>query len=434
MAFNFFKWLLRKPEDTEEETSAAATGETSTEVTIGDFLDVGMKTSMVGLEIYLYRMAFWSIVRKIGAAVAAVEWETFRRGKKVKAREYWAWNFSPNPNQTREEFFQRLVGQLFQQQEALVVETRDGSRYVADAFTVTRKLSGDIYQDITVNGESVPGVFRSSDVLHFTIEGERIRRILIAIASAEGQLLRSSAANYLRGQGVRGVLKIDDTAEADPDFDDTYEDLVNEKFKKYFASENAVLPLFNGYDFVEKSTSGGSSKSELVGTRDIRNMMNDIIELTAQALGVPVSIATGKNVTDTDFKTFMTSPVQPIVTMIVGEINRKIYGRELVFAGTYVVANFAGVRYIDVFDVANPIDKLIGSGAFCVNDIRMRLGLDVIDEPWAWQHWMTKNYSSVEDLLVGVDSNEPAAQPVKKEESTDNEQDETETDGGEPDE
>lgn len=422
MAFNFFKWLLRKPDEEQ----------TGTEVTVGDFLDVDIQTRVTGLEIYLCRMAFWSIVRKIGAAVAAVEWETYRRGKKVKAREYWAWNHSPNPNQTREEFFQHLVGTLFQQQEALVIETRGGARYVADAFTTTQKLSGNIYQDITVNGESVPGVFRASDVIHLTIEGERINRILVAIASAEGQLLKSTASNYLRGQGVRGILRIDDTAEADVDFDETYEDLVNNKFKKYFASENAVLPLFNGYDFKENSANGGSSKSNLVGTRDIRNMIDDIVELTAQALGVPNSIATGKNVTDADFKTFMTSPVQPIVTMIVGEINRKIYGRDLVFAGTYIVANYAGVRYTDIFDVANPIDKLIGSGAFCVNDIRVRLGLDVIDEPWAWQHWMTKNYSSVEDLLVGVDSNEPAAQPEKREESKTNEQEET--DGGEPDE
>jgi HK97 family phage portal protein len=419
MAFNFFKWLWKKPDDEEK---------TGTEVSTSDFLDNDIQTRVTGLEIYLCRMAFWSIVRKIGAAVAAVEWETYRRGKKVKAREYWAWNHSPNPNQTREEFFQKLVGTLFQQQKALVIETRGGARYVADAFTVTEKLSGNIYQDISVNGESVPGVFRASDVLYMTLEGERIKSILVAIAAAEGQLLKSTASNYLRGQGVRGILHIDDTAEADPDFDATYEDLVNEKFKKYFASENAVLPLFNGYEFKENTTSGGSSKSNLVGTRDIRNMIDDIVELTAQALGVPVSIATGKNVTDADFRTFMTSPVQPIVTMILGEINRKIYGRDLVFAGTYVVANFAGVRYTDVFDVANPIDKLIGSGAFCVNDIRTRLGLDVIDEPWAWQHWMTKNYSSVEDLLVGVDSNEPAAQPEKKEESKDNEQEETDGD------
>jgi HK97 family phage portal protein len=419
MAFNFFKWLLKKDEEASEELG--------TEVAVGDFLDMESETSMIGLEVYLSRMAFWSIVRKIGSAVAAVEWETYRRGKKVKAKEYWAWNHEPNPNQNRDEFFQSLIGALYSNQEALIVETRNGSRYVADGYNVTEKLTGNVYQNISVNGEEVPGVYLARDVLHFTIEGEKIKRVLLAIASAEGRLLKSSAARYLRSQGTRGILKIDDTAEADPDFDETYEDLVTEKFKKYFTSENAVLPLFNGYDFTERESTGGSSKSNIVGTRDIRNMMDDIVELTAQAFGVPVSIVTGKNVTDADFKAFMTYTVQPLVKMIASEINRKVYGRDLVFAGTYVAANLGGVRYNDLFDVANPIDKLIGSGAFCINDIRVRLGLDVIDEPWAWQHWMTKNYATVEDLLEGVaETQAPAAQPEK--EVNENEQEETETD------
>ena len=417
MAFNILKWILRKDE----------TDKTGAEVTVGDFLDMDSQSAMVGLELYLSRMAFWSIVRKIGSAVAAVEWQTFRRGKKVKAKEYWSWNHSPNPNQTRDEFFQKLIGQLFSEQEALVVETRDGSRYVADAFSKTEHLSGNIYQDINVNGENVPGVFHSRDVLHLEIGGERIKRILIAIAAAEGKLMKSTVQGYLRTQGTHGILKIDDTAEADPDFDETYGDLVNEKFKKYLTSENAVLPLFNGYEFSEHENAGGSTKANITGTRDIRNMIDDIVELTAQAMGVPVSIATGKNVTDADFKAFMTYTVQPLVKMIQGEINRKIYGSSLVFSGTYIAADFAGVRYTDLFDVAVPIDKLIGSGAFCINDIRTRLGLDVIDEPWAWQHWMTKNYSSVEDLLVGVDE-EPASQPEKREEQTNEQTTETQDD------
>lgn len=390
MAFNFLKWILSSAEDTT----------TGVPVSVGDFLDQGGETPLAGLEIYLQRMAFWAIVRKIGHAVGAVEWETYRRGKKVRAREHWSWNYSPNPNQTRQEFFMRLVGVLYQRQEALVVEYC-GNRYVADAYTVTTSISGDAYQDITVQGESIPGVFKSSDVMHFTIGGDRIQTILNAIARAEGQLLRTTSSAYVRDSGRHGVLHVDELAEADPDFEETYSDLVNEKFRKYFTAENAVLPLFNGYTYDEQQSSSSAGRAQT--TRDIRALMDDIVELTAQALGIPASIGTGKNVTEADFKTFMTSPIQPLIKQIETEINRKLYGQALVFSDTYIVANLGGIRYTDIFDVANPIDKLIGSGAFCVNDIRTRLGLDAIDEPWAWQHWMTKNYSSVEDLLTCVD-------------------------------
>lgn len=420
MAFNLFKWLLRKSDEDEDIEEGRM-------IKISDFLDTDTDTAIAGLEIYLQRMAFWTCVRKIGAAVAAVEWETYRRDKRVKSKEYWAWNYAPNPNQTKEEFFQKLIGQLFSEQEALVVEWR-GNRYVADAYGVEKHLTGNIYSNISVDGENIPGTYSAKDVLHFKIEGASIKRIMIAVASAEGRLMRAASNSYIRQHGMRGILDIDDTAEAEPDFEETYEDLVTNKFKKYFTADNAVLPMYKGFNFKERDNNAAAGKGEIQGTRDIRNMMNDIVELTAQAFGIPASVATGKSVTDADFKTFITSPVQPIVNMIVQELNRKLCSPQLVSNGTYFSASYADVRYTDLFDVANPIDKLIGSGAFCINDIRVRLGLDIIDEPWAWQHWMTKNYSTVDDLLEGVDGETSSEDPTteKKEESNEEQDNDSE--------
>ena len=417
MAFNIFKWILQKTDGDASDVSQT--------VQVGSFLDEQANDVVIGLEVYLQRIAFWTCVRRIGDAVGSVEWETYRRGNKVKAAEYWSWNYNPNPNQTRKEFFDKLIAQLYQRNEALVVETRNGYRYVADAYATDKHLTGDIYRDISSDGETIPGVFSSDAVLHFKLSGDNARRMMAAIAAAEGQLIKSAAASYIRNSGKHGILTVDDIAEADPDFEETYADLVNNKFKKYFTSENAVLPLFNGYHYDEKDSDGSGTTT--ANTRDIRALMDDIIELTATALGLPSSIAKGAAVTDADFKAFMTSPVQPVVTMITEEINRKLYGQQRVLAGTYIVPNLGAVRYNDLFDVANPIDKLIGSGAFCVNDVRIRLGLDAIDEPWAWQHWMTKNYSPAQDLLEGVDNTStPAATSGEKEES--NEQG-NETDG-----
>ena len=42
---------------------------------------------------------------------------------------------------------------------------------------------------------------------------------------------------------------------------------------------------------------------------------------------------------------------------------------------------------------------MIGSGSFCINDIREAVGDEPINEPWANEHFITKNYSTVADLL-----------------------------------
>ncbi len=371
-------------------------GRGSEKTTVKNFLDEDVPGAADGLAVYLQRMAFWTCARKIGAAVSAVEWETYRQGSRVKAREHWAWNQEPNPNETHKEFFMHLVGQLMLHQEAVVVEWK-GGRYIADSFSVEKKLSGNIYGDIISDTEEIPGSFGQEDVLHFSITGERIRHVLDAVAVLEGKLLKTAANAYIRDNGMRGILKVDDIAEADPDFEEEYEDLVTNRFKKFFTADNAILPMYNGFEYVPEKVAARPQ------SRDIRSLINDVTELTAQAIGIPPSIAAGEKPTDADFKHFMTFVVQPIVGMIAEELNRKLYGMDMVYEGTYITPNYAAVKYNDLFDVANPIDKLIGSGAFCVNDIRRRLGLDIIEEPWAWQHWMTKNYSSVKDLLSCVD-------------------------------
>lgn len=113
MAFNIFRWIFGGDK---ENTGPA------TRVAVKDFLDNETDMAMDAISVYIQRMAFWTCVRRIGDALGAVEWETYRRGKKVRSGEYWAWNYSPNPKQTRQEFMSCLVAQLYLHQEALVVE------------------------------------------------------------------------------------------------------------------------------------------------------------------------------------------------------------------------------------------------------------------------------------------------------------------------
>ncbi|MCI6172929.1 MAG: phage portal protein [Clostridiales bacterium] len=395
MAFNLLKWILRK---------TGSDPETAT----GDFLEASTDYDadvLTGLAAYLQKMAFWSCVRRIGSTVSLVEWDTYRRGRRVQAGEAWAWTYAPNPNETRAEFFRHLVSQLYLTQEAIVVEYA-GGRYVADGFTVERRLTGNIYRNVTSDGQSIPGVFGASAVLHFTIEGSSIQASVNAIAATESDLLKATAKKIVRDSGGHGVLNVHEIAEQDPDFEGTYTDLVTDKMKKYFTSDNSVLPIFDGYEFQDTSASAPES------TRDVRAMMDDIMELTAEAFGVPPSIATGKGVTDQDFTHFMNTIIKPLASMIAQELNSKLYGQSRVFAGSYIVPNYSNVRYRDLFDIADPIDKLIGSGTFCINEIRVRLGEATIDEPWAWQHWMTKNYAPAADQLDGIVDGKPRADPM----------------------
>ena len=54
--------------------------------------------------------------------------------------------------------------------------------------------------------------------------------------------------------------------------------------------------------------------------------------------------------------------------------------------------------HFDLFGNAANIEKLIGSGAFSINDIRRAAGLSIIAEDWADKHFMTLNISAMETV------------------------------------
>ena len=134
MAFKLFSWLLKQTD-------------TSTATSTGTLVEDAIEKS--GLELWLREMTFWACVRRIGTAVAACEYKTYRRGAEVEADEYWAWNFSPNANQTKTAFFTKMVSKLFIDGEAIIVEDHSGNRYIADSYSTHYDATNrDYYTDV----------------------------------------------------------------------------------------------------------------------------------------------------------------------------------------------------------------------------------------------------------------------------------------------
>ena len=49
-----------------------------------------------------------------------------------------------------------------------------------------------------------------------------------------------------------------------------------------------------------------------------------------------------------------------------------------------------------MFANAANVEKLVGSGAFTINDVLRSAGLPTIPEPWADEHYMTKNIAALD--------------------------------------
>lgn len=362
-------------------------------------------------EVYLRELAFWTCVNKIANAISKCEFKTYIKKKEIKGQEYYLWNYEPNQNQNATSFMNKLIGKLYRNNECLVVEVNNHI-YVADSYSKeVLALKEYRFSGITFDGYELSETREMSEVMFFELNSENMRNLTNGMYETYSKLLIYAQDAYKKSRGKKGILNIGAIAQESENFDETFQELMSTHFKNFFESDSAVLPLFDGYEYQDISESGKTYSTE--STRDIKSLADDIFEFTARAFSFPPSLAKG-DVQDTGkaIDELLTFVIDPLIKMLQQEINRKRNGYTGFKAGNYVKIETLAVKHIDIFDIATPVDKLISSGAFTINDILEVLGKPRIEEDWANQHFMTKNYSKIQDLLSDL-----AGERVKNEEN-----------------
>jgi HK97 family phage portal protein len=356
-------------------------------------------------ELVIRNLAFQSAVNLVANSISKCEFKTYLRGKEVKQKEYYLFNIEPNKNQNSSVFIHKWISKLYEENECLIISVGD-QLLVADGFNKKEfALLDHQFTQVSVDGFSFDKTFYMSDVMYFQLNNKDIRKLINSMYETYGKLISYGQKSYEKSRGSKGILDIGTVAQGKINFQETFNKLMNERFKTFFEAENAVLPLFDGY----KYTDIGSKTYSNEGTRDIKAMVDDIFDFTARAFCIPPALLRGDmaNIGDA-VDNYLTFCVDPLCDMLQEEVNRKRSGYAGFSQGTFMKIDTKTIKHIDLLSVSTAIDKLIASGAFCINDIRKLVGEEPIDEPWAWQHFMTKNYSTVADVLAALEGGAPS--------------------------
>jgi len=349
-------------------------------------------------EIYIREVAFWGTITIIANAISKCEFKTIYEGKEKKGEEYYLWNVEPNVNQSSAQFIHQLITQLYRDNECLVIEN-NGQLFVADSYNIKPyALYEDVFTDVTVKDFHFNRQFKQSEVLYFKLSEKKMKQVIDALFSSYAKLITHTMKAYQRSRGVKGIFGYD-TLPTAPAEKEAFDSLIGDKFKKYMESANAILPLGKGQSYTETGSKTYASES----TRDIRAMIDDISDFTAKSFGVPPALVRGdvqgiKEAMDQ----FLTFCIDPLCDLLQEEINRKRVGKKDYLKGTKTIINTECIKHVDILDVTAAIEKLVSSGCFTINDVRKTLGLEPIDEDWANQYFMTKNFATVEELLQGI--------------------------------
>lgn len=383
MAFSFLKWLIRS-RDAPEPTTVEAMFDIFTDCCIRE-------------------LAFQSCVNLVANAVSKCEVKTYLGGKERKGEEYYLWNYAPNQNQSSSAFWHKLIHHLYCDRSALVVEN-GGKLFVADGWSRQEyALRDDIFSQVSIGDFTFSKTFAASDILFFELSERNVKTVVDGLYSSYSKLIAYGMKGYQRSRGEKGVLELDTNMAGDPEFRKTYEEIKNEGFRKFASSDDAVMPLYRGMKYTSLASKTYNSDT----TRDIRAMIDDVTDFTARAFGIPACLING-SVQNVDSATdqLLTFCIDPLVDNLQEEINRKRYGASAVLSGSYMEFDTRRIKHIDLLEASSGIEKLVGSGVESINDIRALLGQPLINEPWAWEHFITKNYSTVAEALATLEKGE----------------------------
>lgn len=379
MALNFWKWLA----------GGKARSPTTVEITCRELMAAAQ-------EFQLRDMSFWICANMIANAVGRCEFRTFRDGKEIREREHYLWNVEPNVNQNSTAFLHKLVAKLLTDGEALVISTRQREGYDALVVADSWLPNGDYpsrqneYINVQVGDVSYEKTFREWEVLHLKLNHINVKPVLDGLYGAYWRLISAAMKRYEWDKGQHWKVHVDQLASGAEDFTENFTRMIEQQVKTFLDSNSAILPEFDGYAYTNE---GGKANVELA---DIQSQMKDVLGFTAKALQIPAVLVDGSIQGTEDAQgRFLTGCIDPICDQLQEEINRKRYGYDRIRAGDYLRVDTSSIRHFDMFANAANVEKLVGSGAFTINDVLRSAGLPTIPEPWADEHYMTKNIAAL---------------------------------------
>lgn len=339
-------------------------------------------------------------INLIANAISKCEIRTFLTNKEVYKGEYYLWNYQPNKNQNANEFMHELILKLLYFNEVLVFEFA-GQLFIADGYTQgTEVIQERTFYNISRGAFSLGEVRKITEVLYFKLNNKSVKQLLTNLCESYNELMTVAYDKFNKSGGEKGVLTIDaskvigQAKTLDKTYDEIMDDMMNNRFKKFFNSRNAVMPLFQGYSYESK---GGqeSTKKATSELKDIVDIDDRIVIKVANAFNIPVQLLKG-DIADVEKIThnFLTFCIDPIVNMLQTEINRKRNGKN-VLKGTYVLIDTKSILHTDLFAIAEKIDKLIASGMYSIDELRKYCGDVKLNTDFSAQHFITKNYETM---------------------------------------
>ncbi len=372
-----------------------------------DFLNNTYEDKSIELEALfketymLEKLAVQNAISYVANAISNSEFKIYKNNRLIKDDNYYHLNISANVNENSTQFWNKVITTMFLKGEALSFLS-NGDIYVADGYSTDFKdLKGHQYESISLYNSERLFDKSANDIFLFRMEPIDFVKILFNVLSKYGNLFSESCNDLLNANAERWIYEVDNLAHGDESFNKKWSEKISTNLKTFMDSRRGVYPLTKGINIKSlKSENKGISSSDVI------NIRKDIFEIVANTYKMPLSMFSGNiNNVEEVVNIFLTFCVDPIADMIGKELTRKLFTKSEFLDGCYVKVDTSCVTHYDLFSIADKADKLIAAGISNIDEIRSKVNLEEKNTSWSRQHWFTKNYGKIEDILKGGDQN-----------------------------
>lgn len=362
------------------------------------------------VSLYFKALAFYIGVSYIAEMISKCPIKVFDRGmdavdttENSSAINYklmnYIFNYRPNPNENAVEFKRKIIFKLCYLNEVLVFMYKNNF-YIADSYSVEHHpIEGDIYDDISLHNETRTFRRKASDVIILRLDDENVQNLVNGMLDEYNNILQTAVKSFNRNNGTKYKVSVVTPEVGNKKFTQQDNDNKQEKLKKFLENPNAVFFAYKGQDIAQISSTTKSGE-------DIQNIRKDMFEVAAQALKMPVTMLYG-NVTN--YKDLINGwasvTIEPITKLIDTEFTAKTIPIEEIMNGSRLMIDTSMLMHLDFFDMCEKAQHAIGNGTHNIDDVREKMGDNKLNTDFSRQHWLSKNYDKIDNMLNSVDNN-----------------------------
>lgn len=340
----------------------------------------------------LKRMAIETCIGFIGRTLSQSEFRVRKDKKTVKDEMYYRLNLRPNKNMSASFFWQTVVRKLIYDNECLIVQSDTGELLIADSFIKNEyAVMEDVFKSVVVRDYEYKRSFLMSEVIYIQYSNEKLSQLIDELFYDYGDLFGRMLEFQKRKNQIRATVDIEGLNGKAEEQTNKLQSFINRVYKAVTEKAVAVIPQQKGFTYKEhqQNTTVGPSVDE------INKVTDGFMTQVAAALGIPV-VMLKSEMADLEKPTrnYMVFCINPLAKKISDALNYTVIDREDYLKGQYL--EIRTPTYSNIFDLANSIDKLIASGAWNRNELRDKVGDDMVDNPVMDEYVMTKNYESID--------------------------------------